>query len=39
MSEFKLNFIFAENGDSFEELFYEGLQEFIAEKINLKFCD
>lgn len=31
-------FIYEKNGEEFNELFYEGLEDFIIEKVNLQFC-
>ena len=39
MNEFKINYFFEENGENFKDLFYEGLENFILEKINLQFCN
>ena len=39
MNEFKINYFFEENGENFNYLFYEGLENFILEKINLQFCN
>lgn len=39
MNEFKINYFFEKNGENFNDLFYEGLENFILEKINLQFCN
>ena len=39
MNEFKINYFFEEDGEDFNDLFYEGLENFILEKINLQFCN
>lgn len=38
MDKFKVNCFFEKNGEEFNELFYEGLEDFILEKVNLQFC-
>lgn len=38
MKEFKVNCFFEEEGENFNDLFYEGLENFILEKVNLQFC-
>ena len=35
MNEFKINYFFEEDGEDFNDLFYEGLEDFILEKTNL----
>lgn len=37
MAEYKINLFFEDTGETYEELFYEGLKEFIVEKVNLHF--
>lgn len=39
MTEYKINLFFEDTVDTYEELFYEGLEEFIVEKVNLQFCN
>lgn len=35
MKNYKLNIFFEDTEETLEELFYEGLKEFIVEKVNL----
>lgn len=39
MTEYKINLFFEDTEETYEELFYEGLKEYIVEKINLQFCN
>lgn len=39
MKNYKINLFFEDTEETFEELFYEGLEEFIVEKVNLHFCN
>ncbi len=37
MVEYKINLFFEDTEETFEELFYEGLKEFIESKVGLSF--
>lgn len=37
MKDYKINIFFDDTEDTFEKLFYEGLKEFIVDKVNLHF--
>lgn len=37
MTEYKINLFFEDTEETFEELFYEGLKEFIESKVDLSF--
>lgn len=39
MNEYKINLFFEDTEETFEELFYEALKDFIVEKVNLEFCN
>ncbi len=36
MTEFKVNYFFEAEGEEFKELFYNGLEDFISEKIKFQ---